>query len=1170
MRCLSWAFGIAVLILLSQICGAEVLFRDDFNDLAWTNKNWTYGGRDTSECIQAFPPNSVEQGVLSLGGTNRPRCGCNFWAICGEATWAHYTIEARVKTTYNEAGAKIGIVWRFPEASSEGDFYAFTIAASNEKATIEEVHGWTCNARVSLGTAGFEWQSYSWYDFRIEVNRGSREASDSVHCYIDGVLIVACEIASPVSLNGKVGIYAEGQTLLGCDYFRVTLPEAHVWEPVYCEDFSSAPQGWVISDSSYYHWNPSDKCFYIHIPTSEEAPEFPYAYHEIDYHGGSFKIEFDMYVIEQGWNTALWCGLINTPCDTTLLGAGRSCVGVLYGASDRGKHITLIARDAQEFTVYEARYEFGSSEGKLLHHVITYLEDERTLSFAITQAGTSYLAKAFGGVGPFSPGMDCLAFHDRFRPSYSYESAVGCLSHFCFYQEHHPLGVSDNDVTFPATTVGDSTSRILALTNAGETDLVLTDLGAPSGAFCLTPGFLDSIDKHILIPRRSRVNMEVRFVPTGAGNHAGRMEVHTDDPVFPVTSIALHGIARALEFTTAELYSSGEVNQGDALRVLCVVADSVRVDSAIVNYRAGGKQSYSSFKMDQLGAPVNDQYSLQIPAGFVTPAGIEYFVTIFNGRFSVSGPVSRLRVRVKNLTFPHSQMRGVYGMISIPLDMGGDIVDVLEDDLGWPDPAVWRMFAYSGREATYIEVPNETLFSFEQGKSYWLAAASAVQLDIERGQGLSAPTDGFYSVALEPGWNMIADPFDFTVAWDSILVDSLRMMEQDVVEAPFHWNPQISGYEDGVAVLHPFDGYWVKNLSDSDVVLRVPPREAEPGVATIPSASATPGGSTGADLGATRVFTSARGAKAVSGISTREGAPLATDSWEIGIRASSCGVVDLCNFVGVRRDASTDWDKHDRSEPPMSPGRAISLYFPHSSWERHAGTYAADMRGEYVMPKDPGPAGRVVTGVGASDGETLRHTLGGALGDMWGHTWRFDVAKSFADVGVGDELVLQFVGMESVPAGAAVYLVDEHLGRLLNLREVNRYCFYSGMREVVPEDESRFVLLVGNGEYIGTHGNDIPALPTQTMLHQNYPNPFTASTIVRYDVASASCVRLKIFDASGALVRLLHEGRQEPGRYEMAWDGENDRGRRVAAGIYFCQMETSAGVAGTRKMLLLK
>ena len=94
-------------------------------------------------------------------------------------------------------------------------------------------------------------------------------------------------------------------------------------------------------------------------------------------------------------------------------------------------------------------------------------------------------------------------------------------------------------------------------------------------------------------------------------------------------------------------------------------------------------------------------------------------------------------------------------------------------------------------------------------------------------------------------------------------------------------------------------------------------------------------------------------------------------------------------------------------------------------------------------------------------------------------------------------------------------------------------------------------------------------LPTGVQLKQNYPNPFNPTTIIRYEIAVAGRLSLRIYDVTGALVKVLEERAREPGRYEIGWDGDNERGEKVSSGVYFYRLR-APGFSRTRKMVLLK
>ena len=98
--------------------------------------------------------------------------------------------------------------------------------------------------------------------------------------------------------------------------------------------------------------------------------------------------------------------------------------------------------------------------------------------------------------------------------------------------------------------------------------------------------------------------------------------------------------------------------------------------------------------------------------------------------------------------------------------------------------------------------------------------------------------------------------------------------------------------------------------------------------------------------------------------------------------------------------------------------------------------------------------------------------------------------------------------------------------------------------------------------------------PTETSLLPNYPNPFNPETWIPYQLAEAAYVTVRIYAASGPLIRTLKLGHQPIGIYlsrsrAAYWDGRNAAGEPVASGVYFYTL--SAGdFTATKKMLVLK
>ena len=91
-------------------------------------------------------------------------------------------------------------------------------------------------------------------------------------------------------------------------------------------------------------------------------------------------------------------------------------------------------------------------------------------------------------------------------------------------------------------------------------------------------------------------------------------------------------------------------------------------------------------------------------------------------------------------------------------------------------------------------------------------------------------------------------------------------------------------------------------------------------------------------------------------------------------------------------------------------------------------------------------------------------------------------------------------------------------------------------------------------------------LPTKFELAQNYPNPFSSSTSIPYQLEKESDVQVTIYDILGRVVRKFNVGQQSVGLYNVLWDGRNNFGQSVASGVYFYRLNAD-GESQVKKMI---
>jgi len=97
-----------------------------------------------------------------------------------------------------------------------------------------------------------------------------------------------------------------------------------------------------------------------------------------------------------------------------------------------------------------------------------------------------------------------------------------------------------------------------------------------------------------------------------------------------------------------------------------------------------------------------------------------------------------------------------------------------------------------------------------------------------------------------------------------------------------------------------------------------------------------------------------------------------------------------------------------------------------------------------------------------------------------------------------------------------------------------------------------------------TGGVGVADVPASFALHQNYPNPFNPVTTIRFDLASATKVKLTIYDITGRKIRDLVNTNMNAGSYDLRWNASD-----LSSGMYLYRLETPEFIA-TNKLVLLK
>lgn len=115
-------------------------------------------------------------------------------------------------------------------------------------------------------------------------------------------------------------------------------------------------------------------------------------------------------------------------------------------------------------------------------------------------------------------------------------------------------------------------------------------------------------------------------------------------------------------------------------------------------------------------------------------------------------------------------------------------------------------------------------------------------------------------------------------------------------------------------------------------------------------------------------------------------------------------------------------------------------------------------------------------------------------------------------------------------------------------------------KRIIAEADSLGIFAIGYGEKKGMVGS--PNAPKAYALYQNYPNPATDISIVKYALPKAAHTSIKVYDIKGRIVDVLVDENQVAGEYSLTVDTNS-----FADGIYLYRMETE-DFSAVKKMVI--
>lgn len=401
------------------------------------------------------------------------------------------------------------------------------------------------------------------------------------------------------------------------------------------------------------------------------------------------------------------------------------------------------------------------------------------------------------------------------------------------------------------------------------------------------------------------------------------------------------------------------------------------------------------------GAQVDVYVGEQLIASNTSTSTFRSGTTQYNILFSLSAGVYRLRVSadgrrtqeqilalspgdiVTTLEFHMGPLltlgSGMY-MFSLPVDfptLNREPAAIFQVS---PDALVHRLATYVPNQAVpgYQFYAGTGSLPIQPGEAYWAKLTSPMTVQVS---GTNVDETVPFARTLHAGWNMVGNPFPFTVSLGDctvtpaggVAISWSEAQRQNLVGgAIYTWDDWSQGYVI-TPTLQPYLGYWI--LAKADCTLNI------------------------ANI--------ARSSRAIS-LSTTTRRRGLTNDWRVRLQARAGSRGDGASYFGVAPGATDGFgNTDDYRRPPTPLGDYVTVSFPRRTWGADSGDYLTDIQAAAASDK------------------------------RW--TVRVETNQANTDVVVSwPELVTQ------LPAGYQAVLRDAQTGQHCYMNTLGQYVFRSG------------------------------------------------------------------------------------------------------------------------------
>ena len=287
------------------------------------------------------------------------------------------------------------------------------------------------------------------------------------------------------------------------------------------------------------------------------------------------------------------------------------------------------------------------------------------------------------------------------------------------------------------------------------------------------------------------------------------------------------------------------------------------------------------------------QASFTVLEDWLDDMGMEYYFTAVDGlgnegRLPATGSFyAYLKLTGSNIpALPNLSFGGEIGnyrIFSIPYTLQNNSISTLFNSVGGQDKSKWRLLSYQASPEAWIDFPS----SIEIGKGYFINILDPVEISLGEATAPSYNRSNPYMMSLAQGFNLIGNPYTFSVKWADVMAANPTAQ----VEDPLFFNGSYST----LTQLDVFQGAFV--FANEAVTLTIP------------------------------VLNSSGGRVGKKPWGSRLGEP----DWEVPLTLVQGPIKNELGAIGMHRDAVNGKDKYDRVTAPRMFDY-LEINFPHPEY----------------------------------------------------------------------------------------------------------------------------------------------------------------------------------------------------------------------------------------------